>query len=143
MAPVDAVRPPKKATKPKKASEPNKEPVFKTKSTKRSEQSQRDEQQPTEIKEVKMWAIVGIIMLVIFITWILLLQGGKLFGAEGDTGLRILGNKVAELWETIQDDVLKIEDALKEKPEPVNAEVERIQELEEALFPEPPTTNNQ
>jgi len=140
MAPVDAVRPPKNATKPKKASQPNKDPISKTKST---EKPRRDGQQQTAIKKVKMWAIVGTIMLVIFIVWILLLQGGKLFGTEGDAGLSILSNKVSELWETIHEDVLKIEDVLEEKPEPVNAEAERIRELEEALFPEPPTTNNQ
>ena len=140
MAPVDAVRPPKKTTKLKKDSQQKKELVSKAKSI---EPSKREDKQPTEVKEVKMWAIVGTIMLAIIIIWILLLQGGKLFGTEGDAGLSFLSNKVSKLWGTIREDVFKIEDALEEKPEPTNAEAERIRELEEALFPEPPSTNNQ
>lgn len=130
MSPVDAIRPPKKD---KKVAFPKPKPSPLVQQKKESPLSPKNEEQ---YKHRLMWILALVFTGIIFIGWILLFQSGQLISTSSNqTGFfQQLGDKVGDLWGTIKTDILKIKEITTN--ENINAEEEKVKELEKKVFPQ-------
>lgn len=83
-------------------------------------------------------------MAVIIAGWLLLAVNGKLFKDGGSFGLESIGGKLTNLWDTIQQDILKIKEktSVPSGTTTLTPEQQRIKNLEDAIFPQFSNTNS-
>ncbi len=125
MAPVDGLRPPKKKkatpVKQAKTAVPVAAPVMPAPS---------DQQHRYRL----MWLLVGATLLVIIIGWAVLIPQTFSGGTSKSTYLEKVGDNLGNLWDSFKKDVLRLKDTTTNQS--TSTEEERIQQLEEKVFPQ-------
>ncbi len=128
MTPVDSIKPPKK-----KVSRSRQKTVKKTIPPVISNPQKNSYSQDQKYR--LMWLLVAVSILIIIISWIWLWPAGDLSRRnQNNNFLDTVGQKIDSIWETVVTDWLK----LKKATEPGNGDTdaERIQQLEEQVFPQ-------
>ncbi len=131
--PVDAIRPPKK-NKSSDTRQSNKRPIPKETAGDLS----LDNHKTKPGREQLVWIIAGGITGLIFIIWLAFFIAGPSTDSSSNSLFGKIGHSLSELWETARTDWLKLEKKLDNQNTNSNANVEeeRIQQLEEQVFPQ-------
>ncbi len=154
MSPVDSIQPPKKTSKSRQgaiqatAKPKKKSPVRTEKPVPQITKSTAPSQQPPEQKaaspkhtanrERLMWILAGAVLVVVVILWALALPGMTSDNNKGFGFFLKTEEKINNLWDSIKEDLLKIESQLKETAanQNTNSAEEQAERLEQEIFPQ-------
>lgn len=141
--PVDAIRPPRrKSPAPKKQTRRQERTVAEEQERAEELTGTPDTQKPSgprvTNREQLVWILAGSVTALIFIIWLAITISTPAQPGESNGIFGRIGNSISDLWDTARTDWLKLEKQLDNSNTNAasSAEEERIQELEEQVFPQ-------
>ncbi|XOU94374.1 MAG: hypothetical protein ACNFW9_06105 [Candidatus Kerfeldbacteria bacterium] len=133
MTPVDGIGPPKSKKRKPTYIENKGESIPEKKSTEIRKPSY---QTNDEHKHRLVWFIsIGIVVL-LFIGWLSIFQGSELSSSNDDSFLTRISNNFDTIWESLKEDILKINTETKTETSNINEAEQQLKDLEEKVFPE-------